>query len=147
MRRMTVALTFVDTNVLLYAVDKASGSKGDAAREWLTWCWRTRNGRISVQVVNEFCVNGQKLFGAKGFQLAQREIREYFVWQPTELSLELVQSAWAVQDRYRLSYWDSLIVASALDQRCTQLLTEDLQDGQHIDQLVVCNPFNTKPPQ
>ena len=51
------ALVFVDTNVLLYTHDERDLDKQSRAREWVTWCWRQRAGRISSQVLNEFYNN------------------------------------------------------------------------------------------
>ena len=53
----------------------------------------------------------------------------------------MLYRAWEVQDRLRTSWWDSLIVASALESGCVRLLTEDLQDGLQIDGLRITNPF------
>jgi predicted nucleic acid-binding protein len=56
-----------------------------------------------------------------------------------------VTTAWDLDDRYALSWWNSLIVASAIELGCDRLLTEDLQDGQEFDRLVVTNPFRHTP--
>ncbi len=53
----------------------------------------------------------------------------------------LLESGWRLQDRYRLSYWDALIVAAAKAAACGYLLTEDLQAGQKLDGIEVVNPF------
>jgi predicted nucleic acid-binding protein len=53
----------------------------------------------------------------------------------------LIESGWKLQDRYRLSYWDALIVAAAKVASCRYLLTEDLQTGQKLDGIEVVNPF------
>jgi len=56
-------------------------------------------------------------------------------------TIPLYQNALDVQARYRFGFYDSLIVAAALSANCTQLLTEDLQDGQRIENLEIRNPF------
>ncbi len=56
-----------------------------------------------------------------------------------------VESAWAVESRSRLSYWDALMVASAQHMRCTLLLTENLQHDQRIDSVRIVNPFMVAP--
>ena len=56
-----------------------------------------------------------------------------------------VDRAWAVQDRFGYSSWDSLIIAAALGAECDYLLTEDLQDGQEIDGLTIISPFTHNP--
>lgn len=75
---------------------------------------------------------------------AQQEVREFFAWQPLPVTTELVVSAWTVEEHYRLSFWDSLIVAGHLS-GCRYLLTEDLNDGQEIDGLRVVDPFRHAP--
>jgi predicted nucleic acid-binding protein len=55
-----------------------------------------------------------------------------------------VRSAWRVQDHYRISFWDSLVVAAAQRAGC-RILTEDLQDGQDFDGVIVVNPFRYPP--
>jgi predicted nucleic acid-binding protein len=62
-------------------------------------------------------------------------------WEPAPVSAGILQVAWRIEDRHGLSWWDSLIVASALAQDCRTLLTEDLQDGLEIEGMRVLNPF------
>jgi hypothetical protein len=59
----------------------------------------------------------------------------------------LLEHAWKIQDRYRFSFWDSLIVAAAKAASCRWLLTEDLQPGQNLDGIIVVNPFLYTPDQ
>ena len=56
-----------------------------------------------------------------------------------------IDGAWALQDRYALSYWDALIVSSAQQQGCGFLLSEDLQHQQHFETVQVLNPFLVRP--
>ncbi len=60
-------------------------------------------------------------------------------------SPELMQQAFVIEDQFALSFWDSLVVAAARRARCPLLLTEDLQDGQDLDGLLVVNPFQHEP--
>jgi predicted nucleic acid-binding protein len=57
----------------------------------------------------------------------------------------LLEQGWRIQDRYRLSFWDALIVAAARAASCRYLLTEDLQADQDLDGVVVVNPFLRDP--
>jgi len=68
-------------------------------------------------------------------------VRDLLVWRPLPIDREVVEAAWAAQDRYSLSWWDVLIVAAAGRSGCRFLLTEDLQDGQRLDGIEVVNPF------
>ncbi len=59
--------------------------------------------------------------------------------------LDLIEDAWAVEDRYGFSFWDAMIVAAARRLGCATLLTEDLQDGQELGGVVVRSPFTHHP--
>jgi len=139
-------LVFVDTNVLLYAVDDKDLGKRDRARAWMAACWARRCGRLSTQVLNEFYwIARRKFSSAIAAGDARAEVRRYQHWRPWVVDHATVESAWAVETRYKLSYWDALMVASAQHQACTWLLTEDLQHGQDIDGLRILNPFLASP--
>lgn len=143
---MSDRLVFVDTNVLLYAVDDKDLGKRDRARAWMSACWTRRCGRLSTQVLNEFYWNARKKFSsAMAAGDARAEVRRYQHWRPWVVDHATVESAWAVEVRYKLSYWDALMVASAQHQACSWLLTEDLQHGQDIDGLHILNPFLASP--
>ena len=137
---------FVDTNVLLYSEDGAHRAKQARAVEWLHALWLRRLGRLSTQVLNEFYVNVRRKFPR---QLAQgdarAEIRRYQHWRPWAVDHATVETAWAVESRYGLNYWDALMVASAQQQGCTLLLTEVLQHDQQIDGVRIINPFLVGP--
>jgi predicted nucleic acid-binding protein len=135
-------LVFIDTNVLIYAVDDRDEAKRDRARRWLAYCWQNRCGRLSTQVLNEFYGNVRKQLGSpEAISLAKDEIRRYEQWQPLPIEQSLVESAWGIETRYGFSYWDSLVVAAAKKQGCAMLLTEDMQHSQELDGLRVVNPF------
>jgi predicted nucleic acid-binding protein len=133
---------FVDTNVLLYSEDQADPLKHRVARDWLRALWVSRRGRLSTQVLNEFYVNAtRKLRPAMAPGDARAEVRRYQRWQPWVVDQLTVETAWAVESRCGLSYWDALMVGAALQQGCSLLLTEDLQHGQQIDGVRIVNPF------
>jgi predicted nucleic acid-binding protein len=68
-------------------------------------------------------------------------VRELAVWQPVAADLAMLNRAWALQDRFPLSWWDALIIAAAQTCECKVLLTEDLQHGQEFGAVQVVNPF------
>lgn len=137
---------FVDTNILLYAVDDKQHSKQARSRLWLSACWQRRCGRISTQVLNEFYVNvRRKLPTAQAAGDARAEIRRYQHWSPWIIDQPTIETAWAIESRYRIHYWDALMVAAAQHQGCEVLLTEDLQHGQRIDHMQIVNPFIVGP--
>jgi predicted nucleic acid-binding protein len=137
---------FVDTNVLVYARDAGETEKQPLAAAWLDALWRSRRGRTSIQVLQEYYVTTtSKLKPGLPIDAARRDIDELSVWSPVLADSGLLRSAWRVQDRYHLSFRDSLVVAAAQRAQCHILLTEDLQDGQEFDGVVVVNPFRHAP--
>ena len=140
------SIVFVDTHVLLYAEDGANETKHRAARGWLRELWLRRCGRVSTQVLNEFYVNAtRKLRPAMAPGDARAEVRRYLRWQPWVVDHATVETAWGIESRYRMNYWDALMAAAAQQQGCTLLLTEDLQHDQMIDSMRIVNPFTTSP--
>jgi predicted nucleic acid-binding protein len=138
------APVFVDTNVLVYAVDLADPQKQRAARSWLDELWKNKLGRLSFQVLQEFYVKiSQK--GLSTVPDARIEIRDLLTWNPVPVTAGLLERSWKIQDRYNFSFWDSLIVAAAKSAFCCFLITEDLQSGQDLDGLLVVNPFLRDP--
>ena len=139
-------LVFVDTNVHLYTKDARDAAKQIRANEWLTWCWTRRAGRISTQVLNEYYNNAITKFKAVvTLEKAREQVRMLRLWQPPHLDTYTVDGAWAMQDRYKLSYWDALIMSSAQQQGCSYLLSEDMQHLQSYDTVQVINPFLMTP--
>jgi predicted nucleic acid-binding protein len=142
------ALVFVDTNVLLATYDERDLAKQAQARAWVGWCWQTRAGRISTQVLNELYNNAITRFRSTvTVHKARTQVRRLRLWQPPHLDTYTVDGAWDLQDRYPLSYWDALIVSSAHQQGCTYLLSEDLPHDQQIDAVRVLNPYLSTPAQ
>lgn len=137
-------LVFVDTNVLLYALDDADLKKQSAARRWREELWKSRKGRISFQVLQEFYVNVAQKFPASREE-ARAEIRDLLAWQPVTVDSAMLETGWKIQERYQLSFWDAMIVAAAKSAACGFLLTEDLQANQDLGGVVVMNPFLIDP--
>jgi predicted nucleic acid-binding protein len=135
---------FVDTNVLIYALDDADEIKQQAARLWRATLWERRLGRTSFQVLQEFYVKVSKQWpGAR--EQARAEVRDLLAWRPVKVNAEMMERAWKIQDRYQLSFWDALIVAAAKSAACGYLLTEDLQPDQNLDGVRVLSPFLCSP--
>ncbi len=134
------APVFVDSNILLYAMDDTDPRKQQIARNWRAELWKSRLGRISFQVLNEFYVNAVRLKPAASDE-ARAEVRDFLAWNPVVVDATVIERGWKLQDRYRISYWDSLIVAAARAASCGFLLSEDFQDRQRLDGVEVVNPF------
>jgi len=135
-------LVFVDTNVLIYAVDEANLKKQEAAKQWRAELWKSRRGRISFQVLQEFYANVSRRWPSAREQTVS-EIRNLLAWRPVSIDAAVLENAWRIEERYLLSFWDSLIVSAAQAASCRYLLTEDLQAGQELDGVAVVNPFHT----
>jgi predicted nucleic acid-binding protein len=133
---MSAADSFFDTNVVLYLFS-ADATKSDRAEELLA-----SGGKISVQVLNETAAVARRKLG-----MSWREVREVVtqlraVCPVTPLTVETHERGLQVAERFGLSVYDGMIVASALLSGCAILYTEDMQDGQVIDeQLAIRNPF------
>jgi predicted nucleic acid-binding protein len=140
----SLGFVFVDSNVLLYAVDEADPEKQRVASNWRAELWKSRRGRVSFQVLGEFYVNAVRKQPAAREQ-ARAEVRDLLAWNPVVTDAAILERGWKLQDRYRLSYWDALIVAAAKAASCRYLLTEDLQAGQQLDGIEVVNPFLRSP--
>ena len=134
------ARCFADTNLFLYAASKdpADAGRKTAARELLG----KEDIGISAQVLQEFAHNAsaKKRLGleAEETETILHAMLEYPVLPVTG---ELVLEAFALQQRYQISYWDAAIVAAARSLGCKILYTEDLNAGQDYGGVVAQNPF------
>ena len=135
---MSGVRTFVDTNVLVYAFTKDEPDKQEKALSALDNCLPV----ISTQVLREFAnvLLKKKIVDAQVILDTLHEI--VGVTEVLEEKSSLVFSAFGTCEKYGYSFYDSLIIESALAADCAILLSEDMQDGQIIgDQLRILNPF------
>ena len=147
-RRETTCTTvpsFVDTNVLVYAEDRDAKGRHELARDLVVQLWETREGVLSVQVLQEFYVTVTRklkkpLTSAKALDI----IEQYLTWTIVENTGRLLTEAIALQQRVRLSFWDSLIVQAAIEARCDRLYSEDLNPGQTFGSVTVVDPFDSR---
>jgi len=136
------ALVFVDANVFVYARDGRDSRKQQLAHAWLERLWRERAGRTSIQALSEFYVTvTRKLSRPMDADVAWDDVRALFAWNPQPVDREVLECGADIGRRYRLSWWDGLIVAAASLQSCPLLLTEDLQDGAVIAGVTIRSPF------
>ena len=132
-KQICVADRFFDTNVLIYLLS-ADAARADLIEEKLA-----EGATVSVQVLNEFTSVALRKLG-----MSVTEIREALepittICRVVPLTLEIHQRGLQVAERYRFSFYDALIAAAALESSCTMLYTEDLQDGQVIDNTLSIN--------
>lgn len=129
---------FFDTNVLLYLLS-AETAKADLVEEMLA-----AGGTISVQVLNEFTSVAQRKLGMKVADVREALEPISATCQVLPLTTQILQRGLQVAERYQFSFYDALIVGVgvALESGCTVLYSEDMQDGQLIDDtLTIKNPF------
>ncbi len=135
---------FVDTDILIYSEDGADPAKQKTAIAWLHLLWLRGIGRLSHQVLNTFYARAtRQLQPPMPAGDARAEVRRYALWQPWQLDQATIESAWAIESRYGLPYYDSLVVAAAQHLGCRYLLSEELADGpqQHYGGVHIINPF------
>jgi predicted nucleic acid-binding protein len=137
------AADFLDSNVLVYLFDNKDARRRDIAQQLVLGAHDKGTALISFQVVQETLhVLTRKLRPPMRVADAQDVLRDLLapLWQ-VHPSPALYAKALALQDSLGFSFYDSLIVAAALQAGCKRLLTEDLQHGQRIEGLRVENPF------
>lgn len=135
--------SFLDTNVLVYSFDAQSPAKREVARGLIEEALEKGTGVISFQVIQEFLNAATRKF-APPLKLKDAEKYLDIVLEPLcEVfpSAALYHQALEIADEWRLSFYDSLIVAAALEAGCRVLYSEDLQADQKIKGLTVRNPF------
>lgn len=137
---------FVDTNVLIYTRDSLDLRKKTLATSWITELWQARSVVVSPQTLNEYYnVTTSRLKPSLEREVARRDVRRFWQWTVVLPDKELYELAFATQDRFKLSWWDSLIVAAARRGGCTHLLSEDLHNGQDLAGVRVVDPFKAEP--
>lgn len=136
------APVFVATNLFVYARDARQAAKQRIAMDWLEHLWRERSGRTCVQVLSEYFVTvTRKLSPGMSPAAAWEDVTALLTWRPCPSDASLLKHGNEFARRYRLGWWDSLVVAAAALQDCSLLLTEDLQDGAVLGTVTVRNPF------
>ena len=134
---------FIDSNVFVYLFDETDDRKRDTAERIVDSALQNHNASISFQVVQETLnVLTRKLPTPMTAEGAKRFMEQVLapLWRVSPSSA-LYNRALDIQDRYRYGFYDSLIVAAALDAGCSRLYSEDLQDGHRIEGLTIENPF------
>jgi len=134
---------FVDTTVLIYAYDTQAGNKHESCKSKIRELWNDGSGVISTQVMQEFYVNvTRKIPNPLSLEQARSLLSQYEVWQVETIDAPLVSFASKIQERNQLSFWDSLIIATAIQGNVKMLYSEDLNAGQIIEGIEVVNPIH-----
>lgn len=139
------AFQFVDSNILVYAYDLAQGEKREKAKARLLSLWESGFGCVSIQVLQEFFVNVTRKseFPLSSEQAAQ-VIHDFSDWKVHRPGIKDVLAAIDLHERYRISFWDAMILQSARQSGCSILWSEDLSEGEDYAGVKVVNPFKGK---
>lgn len=134
---------FIDTNLFVYTFDDTASAKAKKAAQLIRRAADTGEGIISYQVVQEFFNVAFRRFAQP---MRADEAEQYLVTVLRPLlavhsSAALYFAALRIAERHRISWYDSLIVAAAVEGQCVKLYSEDLQHGRKIEGLQIENPF------
>jgi len=134
---------FLDTNIFVYAFDLKASAKQKKAGDLIRRAADTGEGIISYQVVQEFFSVAFRRFSQP---MSPAEAEQYLITVLRPLiavhsSPAIYFQALRIRETHRISWYDSLIVAAALEGRCEKLYSEDLQPGRKIEGLRIENPF------
>lgn len=135
--------SFLDTNIFVYQLERLDSRKADIADELIAHGIETQTACISFQVIQE-CLN--TAIRKAEVPLSEGEMRKYMMDVLVPLyrvqpDLRLYDKSLQVRFRYRFGFYDSLIVAAAIEAGCETLFTEDLSHGQQIEGVTIVNPF------
>jgi predicted nucleic acid-binding protein len=137
---------FVDTNILVYAHDRSTGVKYQRAQELLDRLWTSGEGVLSTQVLQELCISlRRKAHSPFSLREMRSLVHNYLSWQVVTNTPESVLRALEIEERYKISFWDALILQAAESAGTGVLYSEDLSDGRRYGEVRVVNPFNVPP--
>jgi predicted nucleic acid-binding protein len=133
---------FVDTNILVYAHDRSAGSKHQRARQKIEDLWSSGQGVLSTQVLQELCISlRRKASRPLSVEETRRLLQDYLSWEIVVNTPASVLQALDIEARYKISFWDALIVQAAESSGVAILYSEDLASGQSYGSVRVVNPF------
>jgi predicted nucleic acid-binding protein len=133
---------FVDTNILIYAHDRTMGGKHERAWRIVYDLWTSGQGVLSTQVLQELCVNlRRKLARPLSMDEIRHLVRDYMSWEIVVNTPEAIIQALDIEVRYKISFWDALILQAAEQSGATILYSEDLAAKQNYGTVRVLNPL------
>jgi len=133
---------FVDTNILIYAHDRAAGVKHERARQLIESLWASGRGVLSTQVLQELCVNlRRKVARPLAVDEIRRLVDDYMSWEIVVNAPESVIQALEIEMRYKTSFWDALILQAAEQSGAAILYSGDLAAKQSYGSVRVVNPL------
>jgi predicted nucleic acid-binding protein len=128
---------FIDTNIFAYASDKNNPQKQKIAQDLLS---KLTDCVISTQVVQEFFSVATRKLNIEPLK-ARLIIKTFEKFEIIPITLKLVHEAIDLHILDKIQFWDALIIAAACSANCSEVLTEDLNEGQIISGVCVVNPF------
>jgi predicted nucleic acid-binding protein len=133
---------FVDTNILVYAHDRSAGVKYQRANQLLEQLWMSGEGVVSTQVLQELCVNLRRNMRSP-FSLNEMRslVLNYLSWHVFVNTPQSILEALEIEQRYKISFWDALILQAAEKSGATTVYSEDLSAGQKYGSIQVINPL------
>ena len=135
---------FVDTNILVYAHDRSAGLKHQRAQTLLEQLWDSGQGVLSTQVLQELCINlRRKIHRPLPVEEVRLLIRDYATWEVVTNTPESILQALDIEQRYKTSFWDALILQAAESSGASILYSQDLATGQRYRKVRVINPLIT----
>ena len=136
------AYQFVDTNVLVYAHDVSAGPKHERALALIKSLWESQTGCLSTQVLEEFYVTvTRKVARPLASEAAAQIVADLAAWHVHAPEATDVLAAIEIHRRYGISFWDGLVIRSALCLGCQSIWSEDLNPGQVYAGIPVLNPL------
>jgi predicted nucleic acid-binding protein len=134
---------FIDTNILVYQMDKRDPTKRSVCRDLVRKAAANGDAVISTQVLQEFYVATTTKLHIDPI-LVKSIMHTLENMEVVTVGNELIDDAIDASIQYKLSFWDSLIVVAAESAKCETLYTEDLNDGQIIRNVRIANPMKSK---
>ena len=132
---------FIDTNILVYALDKNEPVKQAKARDLLRKTESDRLGVISTQVLQEYYIVATQKLKVRP-EMAKKIISSLSKFETVVINQPIIEKAIDISMLNKISFWDALIVASAAAARCRVIWTEDLNHDQIINKVKIENPFS-----
>jgi predicted nucleic acid-binding protein len=136
---------FIDSNTFLYTFDQDETNKQKVAQDWLTALAEGDAGVTNLQVLNEVASVATRK--SSRFDDPFFRIDSFAQFGTTPISFDTSLIARKIHTSTSYSWWDCVLLASALELGCTHFLSEDLQDGQVVDGLTIVDPFAHSPQQ
>lgn len=133
---------FVDTNVLVYALDEEQGNRHVTAGALVAELWETERGVLSTQVLQELYVTlTRKLRKPMTRPRARAVVERYAAWPTHQVTPDDILAASELEQRHSLVFWDALIVVAAQRMNATRVVTENMQSDRAFGDARIFNPF------